>query len=307
MGPMNRDPWQSDDVLEAFRRERPGAGARARNWEALERRIASGGRRTPGLRVVADAPADDERGEPEQAASERRAGRNRRREPEQASEPQPSRRSEHDADEQRAGTNVRLVAVAVAMTLAIAAAVLLVIGGIGRGLQAARQHAEPAMQAVDEPAAAPPLELVPRRTGAAKPAAAEPDSSTTPLPSRSPTPASDRSTSTPTREPTQAPATPSAAVSPEALAEQTRLLARARQVLAEGDPAAAIELLDQLGERYPSGALEPERRAYDAIARCRLDPPSRDAAVRFLADHPASPHAPRVRAACDANAPRPRE
>ena len=74
--------------------------------------------------------------------------------------------------------------------------------------------------------------------------------------------------------------------------------------MTENAPAEALQLLEQLGERFPAGALEHERRAYEAIARCRLDPPSADAATRFLAEHPASPHGPRVRAACDAIAPR---
>lgn len=281
MGPMNREPGQAEDYLEAFRRERPGTGSRERNWQALERRMAGARRRGQGLRVVDEAAGDGR----EAPASERRPSRTREREADA-----------REAERGRGDTDVRVVALAIGMTLAIAAAVLLVIGGIGRGLQAARQHAEPAMQAVDEPATRPPLELVPRRPGPAPRTAAETSPAAAPA---SPPP---KTTREPTRTPAAAPA-PAPSSSPEALAEQTRLLARARQALADGEPARALELLDQLGERFPSGALEPERRAYDAIARCRLAPPSADAAARFLADHPASPHAPRVRAACDAITP----
>jgi hypothetical protein len=285
MGPMNREPWQAQDYLEAFRRERPGVGSRERNWQVLERRMTAEPRRARGLQVL-DGDAGPEL---DGSASGSRSARPRERE----------------TDVRHPQTDVRVIAIAVATTLAIAAAVLLVIGGIGRGLQAARQHAEPAMQAVDEPTAASPLELVPRRAGPATRVATETDPAAAPASPRS---NPDRSGSTTTREPTRTPAAspepmPAPSSSPEALAEQTRLLARAREALADGNPREALERLDQLGERFPSGALEPERRAYDAIARCRLDPPSADAAARFLADHPASPHVPRVRAACDAVAP----
>jgi hypothetical protein len=262
MGPMNRAPEEALDYLEAFRRERPGPGARERNWEALEHRLAG--------------PRARGRGQSLELAA---------REPE--------------AQAQRRGSNVRVIAVAFGVALAIAAAVLLVIGGIGRGLQAARQHAEPAMQAVDDPASVPPLETVARRPGPATGMVVEP--APTPMlgvPEHPQPKAQARKPAAATPEPTPAPAS-----SPEALAEQTRLLGRARQALAEHDPGEALKVLEQLGERFPAGALEHERRAYEAIARCKLDPPVADAAARFLADHPASPLGPRVRAACDAVAP----
>jgi hypothetical protein len=199
----------------------------------------------------------------------------------------------------RRKADVRLVAAAIGMTLAIAAAVLLVIGGIGRGLQAARQLGEPAMQAVDEPAPAPPREVVPRRPAPAVHAVDAPVPTATPATQARPRPrAQDLEPTAAMSETEAAPAS-----SPEALAEQTRLLARARQALADDDPAEALKQLEQLGERFPAGALDHERQAYDAIARCRLDPPTKDAATRFLAEHPASPHGPRVRAACDAITP----
>ena len=288
MGPMNRAPWEAQDYLEAFRRERPGAGARERNWEVLEQRLARSGSHEPEARRR-ELGSDPRRMETE-VLELRSPGKGRRRRGAPSSSGSPMQASREPMVPRTA--DVRLVAAAIGVTLAIAAAVLLVIGGIGRGLQAARQLAEPAMQAVDEPAPAPPREVVPRRSA--------PAVQTVDAPVPAPVPATQPSARRRVQEldPTAATPEPAPASSPEALAEQTRLLAHARQALADDDPAEALKQLEQLGERFPAGALDHERRAYDAIARCRLEPPTKDAATRFLAEHPASPHGPRVRAAC---------
>ncbi|PCC75366.1 hypothetical protein SAMN02745121_03908 [Nannocystis exedens] len=78
------------------------------------------------------------------------------------------------------------------------------------------------------------------------------------------------------------------------------LLARGWQSLAQGDARAAARDAGEHARRWPAGVLAPERRALAAAAAC-VDDPSRGAelARAFLADHPRSPLARRVRDACD--------
>ncbi|MDC0720283.1 hypothetical protein [Nannocystis bainbridge] len=78
------------------------------------------------------------------------------------------------------------------------------------------------------------------------------------------------------------------------------LLARGWQALAGGDPGSAARDADEHARRYPAGALAPERRALAAAASCADDPAAgAELARAFLADHPRSPLARRVRDACD--------
>lgn len=182
----------------------------------------------------------------------------------------------------------------IGVTLAIAAAVLLVIGGIARGLHAMRAPAVPAVEAVDHVAPVAPRVAVPRWSSVPEPTTPEPPGAETEprAPPSVPVPRARKATGEP-----RGPAARDAEPSRDALAEQTRMLLGAREALAAGDPAEALRRLERLAKRFPAGALEPERLAYEAIARCRLDP-SAAAAERFLARHPTSPHAARVRAAC---------
>jgi hypothetical protein len=85
------------------------------------------------------------------------------------------------------------------------------------------------------------------------------------------------------------------------LAEETALLAASNAELRRGDARRALSLLDDYDRRYPSGVLREEVLATRVIARCQLgsDGAARRAADAFLARHPASPLAPRVRASCD--------
>jgi hypothetical protein len=86
------------------------------------------------------------------------------------------------------------------------------------------------------------------------------------------------------------------------LAEETALLAASNGELRRGDARRALSLLDDYDRRYPSGVLREEVLATRFIARCQLgalDSASRRGADAFLARHPASPLAPRVRSSCD--------
>ena len=84
------------------------------------------------------------------------------------------------------------------------------------------------------------------------------------------------------------------------LAEETALLAAANGQLRGGDARRALSLLDDYDHRYPSGVLREEVLATRVIARCQLgDKAARHGADAFLARHPASPLATRVRSSCD--------
>jgi hypothetical protein len=99
-----------------------------------------------------------------------------------------------------------------------------------------------------------------------------------------------------------APAHADTAVPTNRLAEETALLAAANGELRRGDARRALSLLDDYDHRYPSGVLREEVLATRVIARCQLGAAPDKAALRaasaFLARHPASPLAPRVRSSC---------
>ncbi|MCA9713398.1 MAG: hypothetical protein KC468_01750, partial [Myxococcales bacterium] len=86
------------------------------------------------------------------------------------------------------------------------------------------------------------------------------------------------------------------------LAAETEALRRVRSELSRGEPARALELLDDHARRFPAGVLVEERAALRVVALCdagrRAD--GRAAAGRFLARYPSSALAGRVRAACPA-------
>lgn len=93
-----------------------------------------------------------------------------------------------------------------------------------------------------------------------------------------------------------------AAVAPvNHLAEETALLASANAELRRGDAGRALALLDDYDRRYPAGVLREEVLATRVIARCQQSPDraARRAAEAFLARHPASPLASRVRTSCE--------
>ena len=84
------------------------------------------------------------------------------------------------------------------------------------------------------------------------------------------------------------------------LAEEVRLLKRADQALRQGAPDVAQTLLDEIATRFPKGQLLEERAATETLLSCqrRRDARAQAAARHFLATHPASVYAARVRAAC---------
>lgn len=85
--------------------------------------------------------------------------------------------------------------------------------------------------------------------------------------------------------------------SASALAEEVQLLDRARAALEGGDAASAIEALERRDQRFGGGALGPEARVIRIEALLARGDRARAAAEArsFLASHPDSPLASRVR------------
>jgi hypothetical protein len=82
--------------------------------------------------------------------------------------------------------------------------------------------------------------------------------------------------------------------------EEIALLAKIQAALRVDDTPLALSLVDEHARRFPNGALAPEREGARVLARCsRSATPQRQALGRvYLEDHPRSPLAARVRAAC---------
>lgn len=92
---------------------------------------------------------------------------------------------------------------------------------------------------------------------------------------------------------------PPAAADEDSFAAELRLLAAAQAEIQRGERAAGLELLRRHARQYPAGHFAQDRQALQAIARCEDEQPtSRAVGERFLAAHPKSIHAERVRVAC---------
>jgi hypothetical protein len=87
---------------------------------------------------------------------------------------------------------------------------------------------------------------------------------------------------------------------PPSLAEETAALRKAQRALSDGDPRAAMEVLQDLSWRHPNGVLREERMVAEVAALCASG--KRDAARavadRLLAEQPSAVGAARVRASC---------
>jgi len=186
-----------------------------------------------------------------------------------------------------------------AVVLALAA--VAVLWSARRGPDLAEQTGAPATMSPAHGAAAPATSDV--SVGAA-PAAddLELQPSEPPAPgvvaSAPPAPAQVRARPRPVRDesPVAAPPEPTS----DDLRGEQELLARGWQALAAGQAEAAVRDAGEHARRFPGGLLAPERRALEAAATC-ADAPERGAelARAFLADHPRSPLARRVRDSCD--------
>jgi hypothetical protein len=87
---------------------------------------------------------------------------------------------------------------------------------------------------------------------------------------------------------------------PGRLQDEITLLAEANAALRASDAPRALALLRDYDARFPHGMLREEVEASRIIGHCQLTPgrAAAAAAAAFLASHPASPLAPRVRSSC---------
>jgi hypothetical protein len=138
------------------------------------------------------------------------------------------------------------------------------------------------------PPAAPVANSVPTETAAIEAPAAEVPVAEKPV-ARAATPSNAR--------PAEAASSTSSRAS---LESEVALLRGAQDALRDGQPARALEVLDEHARQFPHGALTQERRAIRAIALCQAKPgaAARAQAEAFLRSAPSSPLVERVRAAC---------
>ncbi len=95
-----------------------------------------------------------------------------------------------------------------------------------------------------------------------------------------------------------APVAPATVPSGGSLPAEIAALDRARTSLEGGDPAQALVQVDAYEARYPNGTFSEEAEVLRIEALVKRGERARAASVgqRFLAAHPSSPHAPRIRA-----------
>jgi hypothetical protein len=185
---------------------------------------------------------------------------------------------------------------AITGAVGIAAATVLAVGLRERNATPVAQQTE--VHAADVVESAPSQAVTPPQ---ASPVAAQP----TPAPEAEPTavPTSeDRPPKTrrakPDRPSPRPAETSSSATS--SLAEETRILERARKALADNDAGHALALLDEARERFPQGVLRQERAALRVVALCQTgrQQAGKRAAAAFLQTYPRSAHRARVERAC---------
>lgn len=84
------------------------------------------------------------------------------------------------------------------------------------------------------------------------------------------------------------------------LAEELAMLQRARRALGAGNGLLALGIVSELDERFPKGVLVEERIATRVFSLCALERVTEARAVgrEFLARHPSSVYAERVRTSC---------
>ncbi len=84
------------------------------------------------------------------------------------------------------------------------------------------------------------------------------------------------------------------------LAQELALLQRARRALNREDGRLALGIVESLDERFPDGVLMEEREATRILSLCQLQrtDEARAQGQQFLAEHPRSVYAERVRRSC---------
>lgn len=90
---------------------------------------------------------------------------------------------------------------------------------------------------------------------------------------------------------------PAPSADPRTLSAEVALLDEAREALAKGDANGTLQRLDQFDRRFAPALLEPEAQVLrvEALMRRGSTEDARRQGAAFLAAHPESPHAARVR------------
>lgn len=190
-------------------------------------------------------------------------------------------------------SDARRWALLVGITVALAAALLLVLAGIG-GALGLRAEVPAREQAVHGSAAAPDPE--PTHAPAQPPVPANRVADPSPAPA-APQVESPRPHARPSGKP--GPAAPVDPPATSTLVEEGRLLARAQAALRDGDPRRALAELDEHARRFPSGGMAVERDALQIIATCEAGDREPTRARAFVARSDAATYAARIRRACE--------
>ena len=91
------------------------------------------------------------------------------------------------------------------------------------------------------------------------------------------------------------------AVLEDSFAAELRRIAAAQAALRDGDTGAALRVLKEHAVLFPAGQFAQDREALRAVALCTAGrAQGKQLAAKFLAAHPGSIHADRVRDACGA-------
>ena len=91
------------------------------------------------------------------------------------------------------------------------------------------------------------------------------------------------------------------AVPEDSFAAELRRIAAAQAALRDGDTGAALRVLKEHAAMFPAGQFVQDREALRAVALCTAGrAQGKRLAAKFLAAHPGSIHADRVRDACGA-------
>ncbi|HEY8073506.1 MAG TPA: outer membrane protein assembly factor BamD [Labilithrix sp.] len=134
-------------------------------------------------------------------------------------------------------------------------------------------------------------------------ATATPIASATPTASATATATTSATDDTPAVTPSSLPA--ARATRADTLADQIAMMDAIRSAIASGNGGRALRLVDDYERRFPRGAFVEEAEALrvEAIAKTGDSAAAQRAADRFLAAHPGSPHAARIRALVKSSAP----
>ncbi|MEM7153710.1 MAG: hypothetical protein AAF799_12760 [Myxococcota bacterium] len=143
-------------------------------------------------------------------------------------------------------------------------------------------------------------EVVPEAVDSAVVEPEEPPAPSPAIDEPAPRRSSGRSSGKRTPSPNAAVPEPVEAPEPSSIIEEAALLRRARGAMNRGDSERALELARSHAQRFPEGALGPERGLLEIDALCALErvPEARTAAARYARSYPDSGWNARIARSC---------